>query len=264
VSAGEASTILLADDALAGIGGIRQVSDIPGPDGQRLVTVAWTSPEGTGESTFAVERIGTRFGLFPEWGFAESPVATLQLGVLHDQRFTVNGMPAVTGEASNAAAAYAVLVPGAYVIDHESPYLEAAAVTVLAGEVGAVLPATVDVQANDRFLAQLTQEVYDHLAGCATQQVLFPSSCPLGHAIPNRIVSTPTWSIVADPDLTIQPGREFGTWFVPPADATAHLLVDVQSIFDGSVSTFDEDVPFEVSYVITITSDTTLRIVPQG
>ena len=47
---------------------------------------------------------------------------------------------------------------------------------------------------------------------------------------------------------------------MPTASGTAHLVVDVQSLFDGSVSTFDEDVPFEVDYLITFTGPSTITI----
>jgi hypothetical protein len=39
--------------------------------------------------------------------------------------------------------------------------------------------------------------------------------------------------------------------------------VQVRSLFDGSVSTFDEDVPFTVSYTITFPGDGGLLITPR-
>jgi hypothetical protein len=47
---------------------------------------------------------------------------------------------------------------------------------------------------------------------------------------------------------------------VPRVSGTAHLRVDVKSIFDGSVSPFDEDVAFSVSYAITLSPDGRLNI----
>jgi hypothetical protein len=37
--------------------------------------------------------------------------------------------------------------------------------------------------------------------------------------------------------------------------ATAHLVVDVQSLFDGSITTFDQDVPFSVQYEVIVMED---------
>ena len=85
---------------------------------------------------------------------------------------------------------------------------------------------------------------------CATQKVLFPTSCPFGKTFANRVVSTPAWSIAADPAVSILPNH--GTWLVPNATGQAHLVVRVQSLFDGSISTFNANVPFVVAYKVTI------------
>ncbi|GHF21691.1 hypothetical protein [Pseudolysinimonas yzui] len=253
---------LLVDDALAGITDLRDISVVAGGGGTEVVTVAWAAGDTEAESSFTVERVGSRFGLFPEWAFAVSPVAILELSVEHDARFDVNGVAAESGVAAADPVGYAVLVPGVYRVDHTSTYLEARAVDVVADS-ASVFDATLDVQPADALLEQITIEVEARLAECATQDVLFPTACPLGRAIPNRVVSTPEWSIVEYPELTVEPGVEFGTWLVAAVDGVAHLTVDVQSLFDGSVSTLDEDVPFAATYLVTIEADdATLRIQP--
>jgi hypothetical protein len=50
---------------------------------------------------------------------------------------------------------------------------------------------------------------------------------------------------------------------MPPTGAAAHLLVDVRSIFDGSVTTFDKDVGFNASYLVTFSPDNQLIITEQ-
>ena len=157
-----------------------------------------------------------------------------------------------------------MLVPGVYRVDHTSTYLRARAVDPVADTPGSSVAATLEVLPTEAFREQITAQVHEHLTECATQGVLFPTACPFGRPIPNRVVSTPGWSIVELPDLTVEPGAAFGTWLVPPADGVAHLTVDVQSLFDGSISTLDEDVPFAASYLVTIgADDTTLLIQPQ-
>ncbi|HEU4808336.1 MAG TPA: hypothetical protein VFT01_08745, partial [Homoserinimonas sp.] len=71
------------------------------------------------------------------------------------------------------------------------------------------------------------------------------------------------WSIVQYPNVTIAPSSEPGVWVVPPTPAVAHLTVEVRSLFDGSLSTFDEDVPFDVEYSITFPGDGRLLITPR-
>lgn len=255
VEAGDAGDVLLTDDVLTGVSDVRQVSDIALGDDRHRITMSWSTPGGDGSTAFEVERVGTRLGLFPEWGFAVSPVAELVLDVQHDPRFTANGMPAGTGRDRAGAVSLAVFVPGSYVLAHDTAFLRADEVTVLADEVGAAIEATVDVQPSPAFGSTLAGEVDEHLAGCAAQQVLFPTGCPFGQSISNRVVSPPEWSIVHLPEFTVRPGP-FGTWIAGPAPGTAHLVVDVQSLFDGSVSAFDQDVPFQATYTVVISGDT--------
>jgi hypothetical protein len=251
----------LVDDALAGISDLREVSVAPGPGGSEVVTFAWTAGDAESASSFTVERVGSRFGLFPEWAFTVAPIATVDLTVEHDERFDVNGVAAESGVAAADPVGYAVLVPGVYSLDHSSTYLEARAVEVVAASASG-FAATLDVQPADALREQITTEAQEHLTECATQEVLFPTACPLGRAIPNRVVSTPEWSIVVYPEFTVEPGVEFGTWLVA-GDGIAHLTVDVKSLFDGTVSTLDEDIPFTATYLVTIEpDDATLRIQP--
>ncbi|CAN5444503.1 hypothetical protein BH09ACT4_BH09ACT4_04550 [soil metagenome] len=247
---------LLVDGVLSGVGDIHQLSDqaIGGGHDRHRITVSWTTPGGDGTTAFEVERVGTRFGLFPEWGFAASPVAVLALDVQHDPRFTANGFDASTGRDRTGSAALAVLVPGTYVLSHDTEFLRAAPFTVVAAEAGAIIDATLDVEPRPELSAAVAGAVTEQLAACAEQRVLFPTGCPFGHPILNRVVSAPSWTIVTAPNLELTPGR-FGTWVAGPAPGTAHLVVKVKSLFDGSVSTFDEDVPFSVRYAVVITGE---------
>lgn len=256
------SDALLTDDALAGLREVRELADV-NEDGVHRITVAWESPEGGGETTFRVERIGTRFGLFPEWGFAVSPLDTVSLTVLHDRRFMVNGMAADTGLVANTARDYSVLAPGSYRFTHDTEFLSADPVVILIDQGEGPVEATLDVQPTALFAERVSVEVAAHLDECATQTVLFPSGCPIGQAIPNRVVGAPVWSMVEYPAITLQPGVDFGTWQTVRVPATAHLVVDVQSLFDGSISTFDQDVPFQVSYLVSIVGEHQLRIEAQ-
>lgn len=254
-AASEARDDFLVDAALGGLTGLREVGVERRDDGTEEVTFAWRAGETEGVSTFVVERVGSRLGIFPEWGFAVSPIATLDLAIEHDERFDLNGVAATTGVGAATPVRYAVLAPGVFRLDHHSTYLEARAVDVVVDLSRRSVAASLDVQPGPALLDQITTEVHDHLRDCATQEVLFPTGCPLGHAIANRVVSTPAWSIVELPELDVEPGPTFGTWLVPPADVVSHLRVDVQSLFDGTVSTFDEDLPLEVSYLVTIQAD---------
>jgi len=251
----------LADEALVGMTELREISTERADDGTEVVTFAWTADEAESTSTFTVERVGSRLALFPEWAFAVSPVATLRLTVENDERFAVNGV-AAESDAGAEPVDYAVLAPGRYRVDHTSTYLRARAVDAIVDTPAGVVDATLEVLSTGAFLEKITTEMRDHLTACAEQEVLFPTGCPLGRAIPNRVVSPPEWSIIEYPVPTVEPGFDFGTWLVD-APGVAHLTVDVQSLFDGSVSTFDRDIPFTATYLVTIgADDATLLLEP--
>lgn len=250
-SANAPSAALLRDGTLTGLSDIRQTGD-EDRGGTHLVTFDWTTPHGSGSTSFQIERIGTRFGLFPEWGFAVSPIATVSLTVEHDPRFTMNGVAEISDRAANAPLDYALLVPGEYSFAHDSRYLTAEPDAVLADTVNQTLTARVDTQANTAFLATVSSLVKTQLRKCATQAVLFPTGCPFGESIDNRVSSAPAWSIIAEPRMTIVPGSDFGIWAIPSTPGTAHLVVTVTSLFDGTSSQFDQDVPFQLQADITL------------
>lgn len=250
---------LLKDGTLAGLHDIRQTSDEQ-RGGRHLVSFDWSSPGGSGSTTFQVTRIGTRFGLFPEWGFAVSPIATVSLNVEHDPRFTVNGSPQLAGANTNTPADYAVLVPGSYRFGSQSRYLTADSDVVVADVVSARLRAVVDTHANAAFVAVVSSLVDAQLKKCATQTVLFPTGCPFGQSVANRVSSTPVWSIVFPPQISIVAGEASGSWQIASTPGTAHLSVTVTSLYDGSTSTFDQDVPFHLQGDITLGADDAIAV----
>jgi hypothetical protein len=262
VDARGADALLLQDGTLAGLSGIHQIRDDE-RDGAHWVTMGWTSPHGSGTTTFEVRRIGTRFGLFPEWGFAVSPLATVSLTVSNDERFTLNGAQEVSARPSDKAVDYALLVPGSYTFGHRTALLTASPDSVVVDTVGEELSARVEPQADDAFVAAVTTQVRKQLDACAKQTVLFPTGCSFGQSISNRVSGAPAWSMKSYPRISILAGSAFGTWAIPPSPATAHLTVPVTSLLDGSTSTFDQDVPFRLRATITLGADDAITVTQQ-
>jgi hypothetical protein len=263
VDPGGAGAALLQDGTTAGLRDIRQLSD-EDRGGVHVITVAWTSPGGSGRTAFEVERIGTRFGLFPQWGFAVSPVARVSLTVHSDARFTVNGVQEVSAKRSDAPVTYDLLVPGSYAFGHTSTYLRAAPRTIVADTVGQTLTAEVQPEADDAFVAAVTTIVHQQLLSCATQTVLFPTGCSFGQAVDNRVSGPAEWTIRSYPVIGIRPGADFGTWAIPATPGTAHLIVPITSLLDGSKSAFDQDVPFQLRALITLGPDDAITVTQQG
>ena len=257
------SHALLRPDAMGDLDDIRLVSDTASPDGSHRVVYAYRSGARTGRSAFTVERNGTNLGLFSAWRFATSPVATLSVTPLHAGTFIANGLTLSPKAGQDVATRYTVLAPAAVVFSHKSEWLSATAATALVSAPGSRVDFTVNVQANAAFVREAQKEIDAFLTKCVTQKVLLPTGCPMGQQIIDRIQDAPTWSMVTDPVIHIVPNNVQGSWAIPSADGTAHVKVTVKSIFDGSVSVFDQDVPFFVSFVITFQPDGSLLITGQ-
>lgn len=251
---GDATDQLMSPTALATLGDIHVVRDADDGGGRHTVLYGYTLGGTAGTSSFSVEHTGARLGLFSDWRFVESPQGVLSVTPQHGRDFEANGVP-LTAKAPGVAHRYRVLTPALVNLSYASTYVAAPKTRALVDEPGSVVSATVDIRANAVFVGAVQKQLNRFLASCVTQTVLLPTGCPMGKQIGDRIQNTPAWSMVSYPIVQIRPGSEPGTWQVPETGALAHLKVKVKSIFDGSLSTFDEDVPFTVRYLIAFAPD---------
>ncbi|MCW4385752.1 hypothetical protein OH146_08180 [Salinibacterium sp. SYSU T00001] len=259
----DASDSLLRRDALGRLSRIELVDDEDRGGGEHHVTYSYLVDGTPGRTTFVVQHTGPRLGVFSGWAFVESPLTTLEVVPRNTVEFEVNGVPVVAAAGAGQVSAFQVLVPGAYTFTHESLYLEAEATTLPVTSTSALEPFVLTASASRAFVDAVEVELAAYLDRCAEEQVLQPTGCPFGKQIANRIVGAPQWAISDYPRVEILPGEQIGTWVVPPAHGAANLTVDVMSLFDGSVSSISEDVPFTVSYIITFTADGGITLTPR-
>ncbi|HEV7957783.1 MAG: hypothetical protein JWL94_962 [Microbacteriaceae bacterium] len=248
----DAAADLLSPAALGKLDDIRLVSESDEGAGVHLVEYEFKLDGATGRTAFEIEHLPNRFGLFQAWSFVTSPSGILEVTAENTTTFDANGIAVESSAGPSVSASYAVLTPGAFSLGHDSELLSAQPETVLVVTPGETVQAHVSARANEDFEALVQGELDGLLDGCTDQTVLHPTGCPFGETITNRLEGVPEWSMVEYPDVEIIPGPTPGTWQVPPTVGTAHLVVGVRSLFDGSLSTFDEDVQFSVSYLITI------------
>lgn len=256
---------LLRDAALASISDVRVVSEEQDGDVTH-VTVAYDARGYAGESTFDVERDG-QIGLAPTWRFARSPLAVMNLGVEGSMVFDVNGFSvdkrqvSADGMDADPLAPVPLLVfsPGLYSVSVDTAISATPGVAVLSDSPFHAIPVSVDAQATERFVSVVQERVEQFLTECATQQVLQPTGCPFGYLVEDRIDSLPTWSIVQQPTVTVAP--DGAGWKIQPADAVAHIEVDIRSLYDGRVREMTEDIPFRIGGTISVQPDGTASIV---
>lgn len=254
-----ASQALLRRDAMATLTDVQTVSEVV--DGDRtLVTVRYNAGAYPGETTFAVEREGTA-GIAPTWRFAQSPLSMLNLSVRGSHSFVVNGFEidrrqvAPDGSEADLLAPLPLLVfsPGIYSVSVDSAIAASPGVIVLADRTLTGIDVVVQAAPTAEFSALVQQRVEEFLDACATQEVLQPTACPFGFTVQDRIVSLPKWSIVEQPAVDMVPDGD--GWRIPASEARARIEVEVQSLFDGSITRVSEDVPFAVTAGVALLPD---------
>lgn len=254
-----ASEAMLRSAALAPLSSVKIESEKPA-DGGTAVTVSYKAGGHEGRSTFLVEQDGWA-GVTPNWRFTDSPLAVVELTLRGADRFAVNGFEVdrrqVSPAGANAAALdplpLLVFTPGLYSVTVDTPIAQSTGTGVLADTPLAITPLDVQTAPTEEFVAVVQQRVEEFLTECTTQEVLLPAACPFGLEVRDRITSPPKWSIATQPEVTVAP--DGGYWKIPPTDAVAHVEVEIQSLFDGSIDQVSEDVPFQVNGTIVILPD---------
>ncbi len=263
-----ASDALLRSAALAPISDIRVVSQEQDADITR-VTIDYRARGYDGRTTFAVERDGA-IGLAPTWRFATSPLAVMNLAVTGSMRFDMNGFEVDKRQVSPegvdadplAPVSLLVFSPGLYSVSVDTAISSTPGVAVLSDSPFRAIPVSVQAQPTEEFLTVVQEKVEEFLSACATQQVLQPTACPFGFFVQDRIDSLPTWSIVQQPEVAVEP--DGADWSILPAEAVAHIEVKIRSLFDGRVRSVSEDIPFIVKGKISVRPDGTASIVVTG
>lgn len=259
-----ASEALLRPDALTTVHDARVVDEVADGDVTR-VTVDYRAGGYEGRTTFSVRQDGW-IGAVPRWSFDVSPLAVVDLTVRGSMQFSVNGFEidkrqvSIDGPDADPAAAVPLLVfsPGLYSVSVDTAISATPGVAILADAPLTGIPVDVQAEPTEQFVSVVQKSVEDFLTSCAEQKVLQPTGCPFGLTVRNRIEGEPSWAISEQPTVSVLP--DGAGWRIPSAKAVAHIEVEIRSIFDGSVRTVEEDVPFTVDGQITVQPDGTASI----
>ncbi|WEK61262.1 MAG: hypothetical protein P0Y60_00450 [Candidatus Microbacterium colombiense] len=262
--ASTASEAMLRHAALAPLTDVTIESETQVDEGTE-VTVAYHAGGHAGTTTFLVAQDGW-VGVAPNWRFTTSPLAVVDLTVRGSDRFAVNGFEVdrrqISADGTDAEAldplALLVFTPGLYSVTVDTQISEASGIGVLADKPLAITPLDVQTEPTEKFLDVVQERVEEFLTQCTTQEVLQPTACPFGMQVSDRIASLPKWSIAQQPSVMVAP--DGGDWRIPTADGVAHVEVEIQSLFDGSVAPVSEDIPFQVNGSIVMLADGSVSI----
>lgn len=261
-----ASEAMLRHAALGPLTDVHVDSEKATEDGT-AVTVSYKAAGHQGTTTFIVEQAGW-VGVAPNWRFSTSPLAVVDLTIRGADQFAINGFEVDRRQVSAAGAdaealdplSLLVFTPGLYSVTVDTPIAEATGVGVLADTPLAITPLDVQTTPTEEFVDVVQERVEEFLTQCTSQEVLQPTACPFGMQVTNRIASLPKWTISEQPHVTVAP--DGGHWKIPTTDAVAHVEVEIQSLFDGSIEEVSEDIPFQVngSIVILANGSASIRV----
>lgn len=256
-----ASPALLRHAALGPLENIT-VTDQERDGDDYLVTASYTA--GPLEATSQFRVTGNGFAaLAPQWRFAESPLAQLDVRVFGSEQFRVNNFDLdrlqldPTGTA-DAPLQLLVFTPGIYYVSVDTHIAHTTGVGFLSD---VPLKATaVDVQAEptDEFTQTIQERLDTVLDECVTKRVLLPANCPFGRVTSDRLQDDPVWSVVDYPRVVLAPrGND---WVIEPATGVVHLHAPIRLLHDGTETMLDEEIAFDWAGSVQILPDGTASI----
>jgi hypothetical protein len=169
--------------------------------------------------------------------------------VIGDERVVVNGTELDTGNLG-VPPRTTVFVPGLYASFLDTEWVQAGPVVSLMTEVGAPTAVRLVVSPTNNLVETTTNALEAYLDGCVAQAVLQPAECPFGVSITDRVVGVVQWEILDYPEIELRLSADRATWTMVAEGGLAEVTVQVQSLFDGTITEFRDTEVFDVVGVV--------------
>jgi len=223
------------------------------PTGELVIQANYELGGDTHSTVFVVTGGDPILWFFDTWRFSLQPIANLQFAVIGDERVSVNGTDLDVGDLG-VPPRTSVLVPGMYSSSLETEWVQAEPVVSVMTEVGAPAGVRLVVTPTSTLMENTTGALEAYLDGCAAQAVLQPAECPFGVSITDRVVGAVQWTILDYPEIDLRLSADRATWTMVAESGVAEVTVQVQSLFDGSITEFRDTEEFDVVGVVRGTS----------
>ena len=223
------------------------------PTGELVIQADYELGDDTHSTVFVVTGGEPILWFFDTWRFSRQPLANLQFAVIGDERVSVNGTDLDVGDLG-VPPRTTVLVPGIYSSSLETEWVQAEPVVSVLTEVGAPAGVRLVVSPTNALMENTTGALEAYLDGCAAQAVLQPAECPFGVSISDRVVGAVQWTILDYPEIDLRLSADRATWTMVAESGVAEVTVQVQSLFDGSITEFRDTEEFDVVGVVRGTS----------
>lgn len=113
---------------------------------------------------------------------------------------------------------------------------------------------SMELEASEAANELLHEEVEEFLTGCAEQQVLMPSGCPMGTSTDNRVdADTISWTMPSAADISLTFDED--GWQVSGEDLSAEVAYEAEDHFDGSKVNESSTVQFSIDVEVGASGD---------
>lgn len=217
--------------------------------GNLLVQAHYELDGAQSETVFVVEPSESVLSFFDTWRFATTPLSSLQFAVIGDHRLSVNGVE-LDSLAMGVPPRESVLVPGVYESTWVTPWVEATEQRSVITEVDSSTSIRLRLEPTVQLVDVTVSAVESFLHDCVDQAVLQPASCPFGVTIDDRVIGEPAWTIVDYPSVTLSLSADRAAWSMFASGGVVEVDVQVQSLFDGTITNKVETFDFNLSGMV--------------
>jgi hypothetical protein len=219
------------------------------PTGELVIQAEYELGGKTESTVFVITQGEPILWFFDTWRFSRQPVASLQFAVIGDHRVTINDTQLDVGNLG-VPPRTTVFVPGIYSSTLETEWVQAEPGVSTMTEVGAPASVRLVVSPTSGLMETTMNALEAYLDGCVDQAVLQPAECPFGVSISDRVVGVPQWTILDYPSVELKLSADRASWTMVAEEGLAEVTVQVQSLFDGTISEFRDTETFTVVGIV--------------
>ena len=217
--------------------------------GRTDVVVSYRLDGAEQQSTFELEKTGTRWMFFDEWSIRAQELPTVRITAANQNEAVLNGSPVLLPDGSNTFAAF---YPSRVAASYASGYFEAPEQGGVLASPDDAMDLTLRSQPTQALVEAVDARVREFLDSCAGEQNrLAPPGCPFYHMTDNRVEPPITWEILEYPKVEISPAD--GHWVLAPLEGKARVTATQTDLFSGVQSPLVEEKDFTFGARLSVT-----------
>lgn len=221
-------------------------------DGQSAtVAVTYTVNGEEKNSEFTLHKTGSHWGVFDQWSMESVQLPTVNVVAQSVNAATLNGVKVNVDKGSRN---FAVFYPGDYDVTYESALYSGKQQSAVVSSSSDKPKLDVGLEPSETAQREIVHQVKTYLDNCASQNTLYPASCPFEYDFSGRVQGNVSWTIEKYPEPSAKITSK-GTWSVDDTKGTAQVSFTQLDLLTGKTSTVTKDVPFTVKTSVAVNGE---------